>query len=121
MELGLRDVNDNRPMWDQEGFLTHVPEDAVVGVNTLMELLALRDEGICVSVLNPPLYEGGWKHVDGLYPPEIEAALKAIPSSRGGGPNGDRRRTLMEALSLARFTLAGRQRRRPSTCARSAT
>ena len=61
----------------------------VVGVNTLMELLALRDEGICVSVLNPPLYEGGWKHVDGLYPPEIEAALKAIPSSRGGGPNGE--------------------------------
>ena len=62
---------------------------AVVGVNTLMELLALRDEGICVSVLNPPLYEGGWKHIDGLYPPEIEAALKAIPSSRGDGADGE--------------------------------
>ena len=31
VELGLGDVNDNRPMWDQEEFLTNVPEDAVVG------------------------------------------------------------------------------------------
>lgn len=62
---------------------------AVVGVNTLMELLALREEGICVSVLNPPLYEGGWKHIDGLYPPEIEVALKAIPSSRGDDADGE--------------------------------
>ena len=31
VELGLRDVNDNRPMWDQEEFLTNIPEDAEVG------------------------------------------------------------------------------------------
>ena len=31
VELRLGDVNDNRPMWEQEGFLASLPEDAEVG------------------------------------------------------------------------------------------
>ena len=53
---------------------------AVVGVNTLVQLSALRDShGICLSVLNPPLYEGGWRHIDGLYPSHVEELLRRIP------------------------------------------
>ena len=31
MELRLTDVNDNRPMWEQEEFLATLPEDSVLG------------------------------------------------------------------------------------------
>ena len=54
---------------------------AVVGVNTLLQL---RREGICISVMNPPLYEGGWRHVDGIYPQEVERLLKRIPLAKDG-------------------------------------
>ena len=53
---------------------------AVVGVNTLVQLNAMMiSHGICLSVVNPPLYEGGWKHEDGLYLPHIEDFLRRLP------------------------------------------
>ena len=47
VELGLGDVNDNRPMWDQEEFLTNVPEDAVVG-GIVTNLMTACVAGRCI-------------------------------------------------------------------------
>ena len=79
---------------------------AVVGVNTLVQLAALQGEkddgddggkgkgkgegggrfkGVCVSVLNPPLYEGGWRHEDGLYPAHVESLLRRLPLASAAG------------------------------------